>query len=84
MLRLPPQVLVKLPGGLIAPGWLGLEAMTDDRFGPGETAGFHRRTFGSRTRSDSRPRNTLVERCRARRRTDVARSSSSWRMIPKL
>ena len=35
MLRLTPEVLVELPGGLIAPGWLGLEAMTDDRFGSG-------------------------------------------------
>ena len=35
ILRLPPKVFVELAGGLVAPGWVGLEAMTDDRFGSG-------------------------------------------------
>ena len=35
MLRLTLQVLVKLAGGLISPGWRPLEAMTNDRFGTG-------------------------------------------------
>src|SRR5579883_1753593 len=35
MLQLPQEILMELPRSLVTPGWLGLEAMSDDRCGAG-------------------------------------------------